>query len=281
MKKIVVPVDFSANSKKAVRFAIQLASKTKSEIIFLHIVKLMSPTTDVLWDYAYYSQFQEDGLKASENYLIKLIKRLYNKNLPAGVNYKCVCLMSAEVSNEIIDYAKKHKADFICIGASGTNFLGKLFGTVTTQMIIHSPIPVFVIPKNYRNKPLTEICYASDMENPEPEITNVISLTKALQAKLNVIHYDYEIGLEENKEKLTYIANKFMSKNIKFNYRELDALYPLNEHLRKAVEELKPSLVVLFTKQDRRWFDRMMISSNSVDMSFSIKVPLLVFRKPT
>jgi nucleotide-binding universal stress UspA family protein len=280
MKKILVPIDFSANSKRAVRFAIQFASKTKSEIIFFHIVRLMAPTADGMWDYAYYAQFQNDEVSRSQNYLSRLIKRLYNKDLPSGVKYKCVCELSGDVGSEILDYAKKHKVEFICVGASGTNFLGKLIGTVATHLIVHSPIPVFVVPKNYRNKPLDEISYFSDMENPEPEITTVVSLAKKVHAKVTVVHFDYEIGLRENNTRLTQIAHKFKAKNVRFQFKELNALYPLNDHFEKFVEKGKPSLVVLFTKQNRDWFDRLIRSSNSAGMSFSAKAPLLIFRKP-
>ena len=41
MKKILVTTDFSANSKAGVRFAIQLASQIKCELIFYHILETL------------------------------------------------------------------------------------------------------------------------------------------------------------------------------------------------------------------------------------------------
>lgn len=43
MKKIVAAIDFSPNYKKTIRFAIQLASQIKAEIVFLHVVALIPP----------------------------------------------------------------------------------------------------------------------------------------------------------------------------------------------------------------------------------------------
>ncbi len=37
MKKILVTTDFSANSKAAIRFAIQLASQSDTALPFLHV----------------------------------------------------------------------------------------------------------------------------------------------------------------------------------------------------------------------------------------------------
>lgn len=279
MKKILVPVDFSANSRKAIRFAIQFASQTNAEIIFFHVVNVMLSTVDGSWDAIYYTQFQGDELKRSEKYLDKLIKKVYNKKLPPRVGYKCACQIGNDTSDEIIAYAKMEKADFICIGATGTGFIGKLFGTVATNLIVNSQIPVFVVPKNYRHKTLADICYSSDMDQPEPEIRKVLHLAAELQAMVGVVHFDYEIGLKENSPKLTEIAQKFKNDNIRFTYKELNALHPLNDHLRKFVIQTKPSLLVLFTKPNRNWFDRLLIPSSSAGMSFGAKVPLLVYRK--
>ena len=279
MNKILVAVDFSANSRKTIRFAIQMASQSKAEIIFFHLVGLLAPTSDATWDYTYYSQFQEEELQRSKNHLVKLIKEVYNSKLPSGVKYTCVSQSGNDIADQIISYAQKHKIDFICTGARGTGVMAKLFGTVAQHLITDSPIPVFVIPKNYRLKPLTDLCYASDMENPEVEIKKVLALTNSLSAAVRVLHFDYEIGLHENQDKLTAIAQKYETKNIKFHYKKLDAIYPLQDHLKRAIALFKPSLVVLFTKQNRKWFDRLLLSSESAELSFTTKVPLLVYRK--
>ncbi|RKS03604.1 universal stress protein [Flavobacterium sp. 102] len=279
MNKILVAVDFSANSRKTIRFAIQMASQSKAEIIFFHLVGLLAPTSDATWDYTYYIQFQEEELQRSKNHLVKLIKEVYNSKLPSGVKYTCVCQSGNDIADQIISYAQKHKIDFICTGARGTGVMAKLFGTVAQHLITDSPIPVFVIPKNYRLKPLTDLCYASDMENPEVEIKKVLALATSLRASVKVLHFDYEIGLHENQDKLTAIAQKYETKNIKFHYKKLDAIYPLQDHLKRAIALFKPSLVVLFTKQNRKWFDRLLLSSKSAEFSFTTKVPLLVYRK--
>lgn len=279
MKKIIVSIDFSANSRKTIRFALQLASQTNTEVIFYHVLSKIVPTSDVTWDYSYYAQFQDEELQRKQNQLVKLIKEVYNDKLTAGVKYSCVCELGNDIGDRIIYYAKKHKADFICAGARGTNIIAKLFGSVATKLITSSPIPVFIIPKNYRLKPLTDLCYASDMENPETEIKKVLELASSLRASVKVLHFDYENGLIEHQDKLSAIAQKYETKNIQFKYKKLNALYPLHDHLKKAIALFKPSLVVLFTKQNRKWLDRLILYSETAALSFTAKVPLLVYRK--
>ncbi len=54
---------------------------------------------------------------------------------------------------------------------------------------------------------------------------------------------------------------------------------PLSEHLKKEINKEKPDLIVLFTKPNRKWFDRLFPSSEAQEMAFNTKIPLLVFRK--
>lgn len=279
MNKILVTVDFSANSRKTIRFAIQLASQYKAEIIFLNVVSLVAPTLDPTWDYAYYSQFQNDQVHRNKNQLGNLVKKVYDSKLPPGVKYSCVCQLGSDVGDQIVTYAKKSKVNFICVGASGTGVIEKLFGTVATHLITNSPIPVFVIPKNYRLKPLLDLCYASDMKNLESEIKKVMELAKSIKANVKVFHLEFETELEENQKKFKEKTQKYETKEIKFHFKALDTLYPLNYNLRKVITQLKPSLLILFTKQNRKWIDRLLVSSESAELSFTAKTPLLVYRK--
>jgi nucleotide-binding universal stress UspA family protein len=52
MKKIIVAIDFSPNSKKTIRFAIQLASQAKAEIVFLHVVEIIISASDTIMDFS-------------------------------------------------------------------------------------------------------------------------------------------------------------------------------------------------------------------------------------
>ena len=77
MNKVLVTVDFSANSRKTIRFAIQLASKSRAELVFFHMISLIQPTSDAVWDYMYYTPFQDEALEQSKKHLAKLIKEVY------------------------------------------------------------------------------------------------------------------------------------------------------------------------------------------------------------
>ena len=112
MKKVVVTTDFSSNSKKGILFAIQLAKQTNCELIFYNVVQIYQPT---IWDITYFNVYEVDELQNSQNVLENFIGLIYEENKIKKSNYKCICEIGVSASNEIIEFANKIKADYICV----------------------------------------------------------------------------------------------------------------------------------------------------------------------
>ena len=274
--KIVVTTDFSVNSKKGILFAMQLATQTNCELIFYHVVTIFRPT---IWNNVYYEQFEIDELERSQKFIKKFITDILHQSKIPKINYKCVCEVGMVASNQIIEYAKNINAEYICVSTIGTGKLIQLFGTTASQLISFSPIPVIIVPKNYRIKPINSLFFASDFKNFNKEFKKIEKFTNLLKAKLNVYHYDYKSFIDMNKNEFSKLVKKHEAKNIKFNLRPLDSGTPLLDHLEKDISRLKPSIVVLFTKQNRNWFSKLFLSSLSAELAFDTKTPMLVYKK--
>jgi nucleotide-binding universal stress UspA family protein len=274
--KIVVTTDFSVNSKKGILFAMQLATQTNCELIFYNVVTIFRPS---IWDNVYYEQFEIDELERSQKFIEKFITDIHHKSKIPKIKYKCVCEVGMVASNQIIEYAKTINAQYICVSTIGAGKLGQLFGTTASELISFSPTPVIIVPKNYRIKPINSLFFASDFKNFEGEFRKIEKFANPLEAKLNVYHYDYKSFLEINKNKFNKLVKNHEAKNIKFQLRPLDSGTPLLDHLEKDILRVKPSIVVLFTKQNRNWFGRLFLSSLSAELAFDAKTPMLVFKK--
>jgi nucleotide-binding universal stress UspA family protein len=276
MNKIVVTTDFSVNSKKGILFAMQLATQTNCELIFYNVVTIFRPT---IWDNVYYEQFEIDELERSQKFLEKFISDIYLQTKIKKVEYKCVCEVGIVASNQIIEYANTINAKYICVSTIGAGKLSQLFGTTASELISFSPTPVIIVPKNYRVKPINSLFFASDFKNFDEEFKKIEKFANPIGAKLNVYHYDYKSFFEMNKNKFSKLIKNHEAKNIKFNLRPLDSGTPLLDHLEKDISRSKPSIVVLFTKQNRNWFSRLFLSSLSAELAFDTKTPMLVFKK--
>ncbi len=276
MKKIVVTTDFSANSKKGILFSMQLAEQTGCELIFYNVVQIFRPT---IWDNVYYGQFETDEVSRSQRTLELFIETIIEKNNIIGLNYSCVCEVGVSASNEAIDYAVKINADYICASTTGAGKFVKMFGTTASELISFSPIPVIIIPKNYRKTQINKIFYASDFKNFTDELQQIQKFSEPTTARTEVYHYDYQLFLDVSVSKFERISKNNKSENIKFFYRKLDDNKSLLSHLEKDIANAKPSIVVMFTKQNRNWFKRLILSSLSAELAFDTKTPMLVFRK--
>jgi nucleotide-binding universal stress UspA family protein len=276
MIKILVATDFSSTSRKGIRFAMQLASQIECELIFYHVVEIFKPS---IWDMAYYNQYEANELYESQKILEQFIQTIYQKSKIQKKTYKCVCQVSTSFGNQIIEFANGINVDYLCVSTIGSGKLIQIFGTTASELIKNCAIPIFIIPKNYKRKPLNEICFASDLVNFKEELNQVKQLTNLLKAKLNVLHFDYSVQLKTKHNIINKLHSKYETNYIKFHFIAQNALYPLHENIQKYIFKSKPSLLVTFTKQNRNWFHSAFIASKTADMAYNSTIPMLVFKK--
>lgn len=276
MKKILVTTDLSYNSKVAVRFAIQLASQTGYELTFLYIntAFIIDP-----WSAVTFAGFPEPDIKFQKQSLTKFIHTLYRQTSkePGKINY--IVESSLDVNEAILDCAKRIKADYICMSTRGGGLVNKILGSHTTRIIHSSPVPVFVVPRHYRIKKLSKILYPSDLENIKNELALVKNFGASFDAAIDVYHYDSFIEQEEIKKKLNKIEHKFKSDKISFYFKKLNLETSLLHHLQVAIMKAKPSIITMFAKKDRNWFEQLFQPFKTSEKGFNTTTPMLVFKK--
>lgn len=276
MNKILVTTDFSAASKAGIRFALQLTKQTKAKLIVFHVMGLPKPTR---WSKEKYDAYAESELMKAHIKLTRFIDSIGHQSGFITKKVECVVAEGWKVDRSVIDYAMHIKANFICMSTRGAGALKKVVGTNASSLLTTSPVPVIVVPKTYRVSPISHILYSSDFNNLGSEMKKVVAFAKPLRAKVSVYHYDFLLSLVETKIKLEKMAAKHSARDVKFHFRKFHIENSLAHHLQNDTRNAKPSLVALFTKQNRGWYERIFLSSKSAALSFDTKTPLLVFRK--
>lgn len=276
MTKILVTTDLSNNSKSAVKFAFQLASQMPLEIIFFN-VEVGVP------DNEWYPKKGKNKTKSSYAIRLEKLKQfilqiILDHNLPY-TKFSCEVEIGIDTKNIILDFAKKRKVDYICSSTRGAGVAKKLLGTNTSALIQHSTIPVFVIPKAYRVKPIGDIWYSSDLSNLVTELSIVKKFADIIKSKIHVYNYDVLADLEEVQSKQNKIAVKHTDEKVKFHFRKQHIENTISQDLQEDMKKRKPSIVVLFTKIKKSWFERLFYRNNSAEVTFDTRVPLLIYRK--
>ena len=273
---ILVATDLSANSRAGVRFALQLARQAGSSLVFYHCLTLMKPTR---WSEGTYSAYVKKEVQEAQVSLEKFVVDMDAGAKPRKGKFEYLVTHHTDIVKAIVDSASAAKASAICMSTRGAGRLKKIMGTHASAIVQASPIPVFVIPKNYRAKPVIHILYASDLKSIGTELKEVKRFSGKLKARVTIYHYDYLADLEEARKELEKVAARYKARDLHFKFQKFNIDKSLGQHLNDDARRSKSSLAVLFTDQERGWFDKLFLSSRAADAVFDSKVPLLILHK--
>lgn len=258
------------------RFAIQLAEITKAEIVFLHVHQVLRASFWSDKEYGYFVQRNRENIMKE---FLPFVKSIYRSMKIASPCYQIVVHQNLDTTEGILEYANENKCDYICISTRGGGMLKKIYGTTTTALMARSGIPVLCIPHRYRVKAIEHILYASDMTNYEDELQKVVDFSRPLNLKVSMLHlaYPQEFMVDKNLMEQTLLQKVGYPVELLYQDRDLD--HSVLDQINKAVELFAPSVLVMFTDQERSYFERLLISSTARGYSFQGKVPLLTFSK--
>jgi nucleotide-binding universal stress UspA family protein len=275
--RLLVTTDFSANSKGAIRFVQTLAKQSKGvHVVFYHSLHFLKPTG---WSDHFFIHYRQEEIARLTTTLKKFVYSTIgnDKEIFAGVDFVIDSVLSTE--KDIIKYAEKNKIDYICIATKGAGLLRKIIGTHTAYIVNHSKIPVLVIPSHYRAKELRKAVYLSDLENTKKELNQVTPFTHAVQLKLEVLHYSSPI-VDKNKFIISKeLFNSDEYKDHKLNIVKNNLELSLVEKVSKYVGKSKPELLIMFTKKEKSFFESIFLPSKSAELTYTTKVPVLIFSK--
>jgi universal stress protein A len=136
LKRILVPVDFSKCSAKAMEYAVPFAHQFGSELILLHVI----PPTVMLQTSEFATQGIHESMEAAKESLERLGKSIGDKISSRSL----VRIGSPHV--EIIDAAKELDIDLIILSTHGRTGLAHiLLGATAEKVVRRAGCPVLVV----------------------------------------------------------------------------------------------------------------------------------------
>ena len=275
--KLLVTTDFSTNSKGAIRFAQTLAKQTeKVEVIFYHAIHIMKPTR---WSDVFFKDYKNEEIERLTLELEKFVSTTIGKDKSKFAKIKFVVENCISTEKDILKFAEKNKVDFICIATQGAGRLRKIMGTHTSYIVKNSNIPLMVIPSHYRSRLLKKVTYLSDFENIKKEVSIISKFSKEITFDLEVLHYSSILFDKKKFEKNINLFNTKEFADIKLNIQKNNFELSVVDSVSKYVEKSKPALLIMFTKREKGFFESMFLPSKSAEMTYSTKVPILIYSK--
>jgi nucleotide-binding universal stress UspA family protein len=149
LSKILVPIDGSEYSFKALNYAIILAKKFNSAIHVIHVIQMIAPisyTTDITgismmadgrWQWTMMDHLEANGRR--------ILATAETKTTEEGITAFTNLIMGSP-AEEILKYADKHTIDLIVVGGRGHGSVARFFlGSVSTQVSRYAKSPVLVV----------------------------------------------------------------------------------------------------------------------------------------
>ena len=270
MKKIIVPVDFSANAANAAEFAGNLAIFYGGEILLYNAYQMPVPVGEISYPLYDAPEMQQASVHELEMLKTDLEGKLRSK---ITINIKAEMAL---LSEGLADLCDSVKPDLVVIGLSGKNALTKLIvGSNTIYIAHHLKYPVLVIPPKASFTPVRQIGFACDYKQIEESLP--VELLKKIitdfNAQLYVVNVDFndENFTPEMVHENFAIRDLFEDIHPKFESIESENV---TEGLNRFAEEKGLDWIVVIPKKHtilQKIFNR----SHSSDFLFHTHLPVL------
>jgi nucleotide-binding universal stress UspA family protein len=225
MKTVLVPTDFSLQSRAALSFAIDLALKANAKVHVIHMIQvplLMETTFGIQPNYGDSDQMEKATKLAREAFT-----ELKNSLAPAlHVDFK---IINTDVVPGILEYVQEHNVDQIVMSSHGASGIEEfLLGSTAEIVVRHSNVPVISIPKRCALSSIDNIIFPWSSESYDDGVmSNLTELQWLLKAKINLLfvntpdHFQLEKEVLQNMESFTlHYRLKNYSLNFRSNYHE-------------------------------------------------------------
>lgn len=288
VRRILVPVDFSAHAENAAFYALNIAAKLKADIQLLNVyfdpnlspyahletytfsVNLDKITREV-------EEETEEGLKKLANTLKSKLKLRHVK----GVNI-FYDLVKGNAVDTILRYTDEYKPGLVVMGTRGSQLEGfRSFGSVTAKIIEKARVPVLAVPKGYDAsgfKSPKRVLYATSFDETDYwAMSKLASFVKPFKSLIYCLHVSEEI--EKPEEVYMHKMRKFLIDTLGITQIECGLLECLDPQLglEDFIKEKQIELMAI-TTHHRSLFTKLFLKESMTrKFLFQTDIPLLVF----
>ena len=274
MKNILLPTDFSKNSKNAIEYSMKLF---EGEAVTFHILNSQKPsgymTADVLYGAAGDSVY--DGiLNDNKKELEKLIRHCESQS--ENENFTFVPKIDFDNIVDAVNQAVSlNNIELIIMGTNGaTGAEEVVFGSNTLKLIRRANCPVLAIPEGYVYNKIESVLLSVNYQYElKTDVLGVIlDIVRKHDSTLKILEIE-ENNVEVNSPKGNYI-DLFKGINIKrFCIKNIPSAVAID-----AFTQLIPVQLHAMFVERKSLLDRFIFGSETSKISYSSKVPLLIFR---
>jgi len=276
MKNILVPIDFSNHSEKALKTAASIAKKHDVKITVAHMLELSE------------SLFNASTSENNEQMLFMLalankrMKEFINKDYLDGIKLTAV-IKRNKVFKELNNLSKEEGADLIVMGSKGHSLNEGVFTGSNTQKVIRfSEVPVLTVKNDVTIDDLNSVVLFTNFSK-ETKSTFVSALTffKNLDIKTSTIFINLPgsnfKSTVEIKEAASNFYENLSSLSESEKHYEIISDYTVEEGVLHFASEKDKSAIAVIT-HGRVGLNNFIKGSISEDIANHAKRPVFTFK---
>ncbi|SDJ75400.1 Nucleotide-binding universal stress protein, UspA family [Catalinimonas alkaloidigena] len=272
LRNILVPTDFSACSKQAIRFALQIARLSGARLILYHAVHPPVSTSVSIMINKLIRQMRLDAERDLKQLLL---------NMPELQQVAPQIILEAGfMEDRLPELIAQHEVDLVVMGTRGASKgIASVLGSNTTRVIEQVTCPVLAVPEKASLAPIRRILFATDYEPVPSEkvIAPLVKLAQIFDAEITVLKVD-----EEERGALT-MTETLGKVRLQLYFDRVRSSYHLTTHedVAEGIEDyirMYPIEMLAMMPRRHTVFERLFKESHTRRMALHTNYPLLTFR---
>lgn len=220
MKRIILPTDFSEQAGYAMDLACQIAQRTGSELVVIHVLDHTGLFDFSAGSSAYPFIGNPIGIEMDQRFLESLYanaeercQRFINEHKTEGVNITPKVKIGSAYQY-ISDEISEVKTDLVIMGSKGISGVEEvLIGSNTEKVVRHAKCPVLTVKSQVNLKDIRDIVFATSFREQELHVADeMIKLQRVFNARLHLLRVNTPTDFETNRVIMAN-AEAFVRKN--------------------------------------------------------------------
>jgi nucleotide-binding universal stress UspA family protein len=281
MRKILVPIDFSAHGVNAAYYAAELAKAYGAEVRLVHVTLHLAPEQKVppVSHELTPPEIVEHEHKHTRPESLGELEEAVKAKAGEEVKVSSV-LKSGNVDKSIQQIIDSYEPDLVVLGVAHHSELFRLFVGSTAEKIVDTvTLPVLAVPENVSFKAWNKVIFASDFEKTDGDaIVKLREVAFPHKFDLQAVHMvEGESYFKEELDEIKQQLEKHLKEATWGEEIDIHLIGGMNvlKNLDLFLERFEIDLLV-FSTHKRNFFEKMIHPSMTKQMMSVTHIPMLI-----
>lgn len=277
MKQVLVPIDFSDDSRHALVYAQVLFDDVPCKFFLLnaHVSYRTDELSEEFNDYQFYGKFEESKEK------LKLVMNEVQKASSRPEHHFETIIIANTLVGAINNLPKTASLDYIIMANKGIGHLKEIFLGNSTVSVINEVdcCPIIVVPKNYKITRPKQIVFSTNFKHAfkKEELRPMLGLARLWKLKIKIVQIMGEKELNA-LQKLQKEALSEMLSGLDHFFHQIKVSTSETNAIRDFAQNTESDIISLV--HHKYGFLRKLLQENVVkQMTFSSPVPILILQE--